>query len=212
MARARRVLLVGDDPLALGGLARLLADESPEWLPLQSPEALDDFSERDGAPDAALVDAGAGGDPDADPEASIDTVAELSRRYPVLVLARDGTRVRDLLAAGARGVVSRGAMAGRIVRALDAVVEGLVTLDEELAEEALRPPTRALGNEEELTPREREVLEHLALGLSNREIAARLGISFHTAKFHVNSILGKLGAASRAEVVAIAARTGLITF
>ena len=63
---------------------------------------------------------------------------------------------------------------------------------------------------EHLTPREREVLELVAEGISNRAIAERLGNSEHTVKFHVSSLLGKLGAATRAELVAIAIRRGLI--
>jgi DNA-binding CsgD family transcriptional regulator len=77
--------------------------------------------------------------------------------------------------------------------------DGLVVLDDE------RPP-----GGEPLTPREREVLVLLSLGLSNREIAERLGISAHTAKFHVSSIFGKLGAGSRAEAVSQGIRDGLI--
>jgi DNA-binding NarL/FixJ family response regulator len=85
-------------------------------------------------------------------------------------------------------------------------------IDEDLAEDALRPPARPLGSHETLTPRELEVVELLASGLSNKEIAERLGVSFHTVKFHVNAILGKLGAASRAEAVALAAKAGLLSF
>jgi two-component system nitrate/nitrite response regulator NarL len=69
----------------------------------------------------------------------------------------------------------------------------------------------ALLVEEPLTARERDVLEWLALGLSNRAIGARLGISEHTVKFHVAAIYGKLGASSRAEAIRRAARRGLIT-
>ena len=63
---------------------------------------------------------------------------------------------------------------------------------------------------EPLTPREGEVLRAMADGLSNKEIAARLAISEHTAKFHVGSVMGKLGAASRTEAVMIAVRRGLV--
>jgi DNA-binding NarL/FixJ family response regulator len=63
---------------------------------------------------------------------------------------------------------------------------------------------------EPLTRREREVLQMLAAGLGNKEIASRLDISDHTAKFHVGSILGKLGAASRTEAVALGIRRGLV--
>jgi DNA-binding CsgD family transcriptional regulator len=61
-----------------------------------------------------------------------------------------------------------------------------------------------------LTPREIEVLAAMADGASNKVIARRLGISFHTAKFHVASILAKLDADSRTEAVALAARLGLV--
>jgi len=64
---------------------------------------------------------------------------------------------------------------------------------------------------EPLTAREREVLERLADGLSNREIAVALGISGHTAKFHVASVLAKLGAANRAEAVRQGIRRGLLS-
>ena len=63
---------------------------------------------------------------------------------------------------------------------------------------------------ESLTPREVEVLQLLAEGLPNKGIAQRLGISEHTVKFHVNAIMGKLGAQSRTEAVVQATRLGLI--
>jgi DNA-binding NarL/FixJ family response regulator len=63
---------------------------------------------------------------------------------------------------------------------------------------------------EPLTPRELQVLRMLADGLGNKEIAANLGISEHTAKFHVTQILGKLAAGSRTEAVAIGIRRGLV--
>ena len=78
------------------------------------------------------------------------------------------------------------------------------------AETLLRPRAGPDALAEALTPRELEVLQLLAEGLSNKLIAARLGISEHTAKFHVNAILGKLGAQTRAEAVAQAARLGLL--
>ena len=65
--------------------------------------------------------------------------------------------------------------------------------------------------EEPLTPREIEVVELLAEGLSNKAIAARLGISDQTVKFHVASICGKLGAANRTDAVRRAVRRGLVS-
>ncbi len=193
MKEARRILLWGADELVLGGLARLLED-AEGWLVASS---------RDAEPDAVLVDFGDG---------ESENVRSFALRYPVLALASEPARAREALASGARGVVSRRTSGPRLSRALDAILEGLVVIDEELAEDALRPPQRPLGPNESLTPRELEVLELLASGLSNKEIADRLGVSFHTAKFHVNAILGKLGATSRTEVVALAARAGLLRF
>jgi DNA-binding NarL/FixJ family response regulator len=75
---------------------------------------------------------------------------------------------------------------------------------------AVRPPSSP--SFESLTPRETEVLDLLSQGLSNKEIAARLRVSGHAVKFHVNSVLAKLGARSRTEAIARAARQGLVTF
>jgi len=68
----------------------------------------------------------------------------------------------------------------------------------------------AIDTVEELTPREVEVLRLLADGLGNKEVALRLGISDHTVKFHISSILAKLGAGSRTEAVTLGIRRGLI--
>jgi DNA-binding NarL/FixJ family response regulator len=76
--------------------------------------------------------------------------------------------------------------------------------NEETLEELLTP-------EEPLTPREIDVLELLAEGLANKPIAARLGISDQTVKFHVASICGKLGAANRTDAVRRAVRRGLVS-
>ena len=73
---------------------------------------------------------------------------------------------------------------------------------------ALSSPVRELP--EPLTPREREVLQMISAGLGNKEIAGRLSISDHTVKFHVASILGKLGASSRTEAVSNGIRHGLV--
>lgn len=90
-------------------------------------------------------------------------------------------------------------------------VGALRRLDHDGEERGEAAPEEGIGLEEPLTPREREVLELLGRGQSNREIAARLGISEHTAKFHVASILGKLGAANRADAVRRGLRRGLVT-
>jgi RNA polymerase sigma factor (sigma-70 family) len=95
--------------------------------------------------------------------------------------------------------------------ALEAGTPIVIELHRDDREETHR--SSALDSEsliEHLTPREREVLDLVAEGLSNRAIAERLGNSEHTVKFHVSSLLGKLGAVTRAELVGVAIRRGLI--
>jgi DNA-binding NarL/FixJ family response regulator len=116
--------------------------------------------------------------------------------------------------AGAQGVLARDATAGQLAAAVAAAVEGMVVWDQRLAGELRRgpglSPDEQAGPVEELTAREQEVLQLLAEGLPNKAIARRLGISEHTVKFHVNAILGKLGARSRTEAVVLATRLGLV--
>jgi two-component system nitrate/nitrite response regulator NarL len=89
-------------------------------------------------------------------------------------------------------------------------VLGLLVVDDAFGEALVRPLPAADALVEPLTPRETEVLQLLAEGLTNRRLGERLGISEHTAKFHVNAILGKLGARTRGEAIAQAARLGLL--
>ena len=197
-AEPRRIIVVGDDRLAIAGLSHLLGSEiDPRQIATASPSdtTIDEA-------DICIWDL------DTHPPGDL----ELPSEPPVIALVLDGALARQAFAAGARGVLLRDASAGRIARAIDAVLHGLVVLDHELAQEAMRPPSSGLTTMEPLTPRELEVLEQLALGLSNKDIASQLGMSPHTAKFHVNALISKLGATSRTEVVAMAARAGLVTF
>ena len=113
-----------------------------------------------------------------------------------------------------RAVLPRDATSGEILAAIDAVVAGLVVLHPDAL--AARPPREAqparaaVDPAQPLTAREIEVLGMLAEGLGNKTIAVRLGISTHTAKFHVASILAKLGAGSRTEAVTVGMRRGFV--
>ena len=137
---------------------------------------------------------------------------------PALVLLADdpeSVEAAEALRHGARAVLPREAQAEEIVAAIEGVAAGLVVLHPDLAS-GLTPhlvpvmhPLRA-SDVETLTPREIEVLGMLAEGAGNKSIARRLGISEHTVKFHVGSILGKLGASSRTEAVTLGVRQGLI--
>ena len=119
---------------------------------------------------------------------------------------------RQAVQAGVRGVLSGGANAGQLTVAIEAAANGLFVLhpDEVRPEPAPRTQAATVELSEPLTARERQVLGMLGAGLGNKEIASRWKISEHTAKFHVASILGKLGALSRTEAVAIGLRRGLI--
>jgi len=129
---------------------------------------------------------------------------------PVVALLASDAQAGEALAAGARALLLRGAPGDRIAAAIGAVAHGLAAQDAALAPALLRaPPVARAGSD--LTPREAEVLAELAEGRSNKEIARALGISERTAKFHVESILAKLGADGRAEAIVLAARLGLVT-
>jgi len=117
------------------------------------------------------------------------------------------------LRAGVRAVSPREVSAEQLTAAIQAVAAGLVvvTHDEVASSVAESIPAPAHAElAEPLTPREREVLQMMAAGLANKEIAAKLAISEHTVKFHVASILGKLGASTRTEAVSNGIRHGLI--
>jgi DNA-binding CsgD family transcriptional regulator len=103
------------------------------------------------------------------------------------------------------------ALAERVARALVEVSGVRLAGAGEPADVALVPATSVESNPEApLTPRELEVLTLLAEGASNKVIARRLGISVHTAKFHVGQVLDKLDATGRTDAVAHAARQGVI--
>jgi len=130
---------------------------------------------------------------------------------PIVVLVSDAGQAAEAWAAGARGILSRQTTSSQLCSALAAVVHDAVVLDAAIAG-MLAPsePTGTRVDSEELTPREREVLQLIAEGLPNKAIAQRLGVTDHTVKFHVNAILGKLQAQSRTEAVVRASRQGLI--
>jgi DNA-binding NarL/FixJ family response regulator len=143
---------------------------------------------------------------------TLATTAGIVRVPPLILLVEDPHAAWTSAArrAGVRAVLDRDAPAGEIAAALTAVTAGLIALHPDV----LRGPRAAAVEavaESALTVRERDVLEMLAEGLSNQMIAHRLHISTYTVKFHVASILGKLGAASRTEAVTLGVRRGLIS-
>jgi DNA-binding NarL/FixJ family response regulator len=120
--------------------------------------------------------------------------------------------VRAALRLGVRSVLPHDCSASELRAAVEAAVSGLVALRAGDVESLLLNPQEApaVTGDRVLSPREAEVLRLLADGLANKEIGYRLGISEHTVKFHVNSILTRLDVSSRAEAVAVGMRRGLI--
>ena len=136
----------------------------------------------------------------------------------VLILDRaDEETSLDALSTGASAILPRTANRTEIVTAIRAVANGLVLVQRQLFATVLNaqsPSSEQLNTSNDgnaqLTPRELEVLTAMADGATNKAIARRLGISFHTVKFHVAAILEKLDADTRTEAVMKAAQLGIV--
>jgi DNA-binding NarL/FixJ family response regulator len=133
----------------------------------------------------------------------------------VLFIGEPPTRDLDADDDRLYGAVSTQVEPSQLEAAIGALANGLQVVDPVLSQRAaISLGTAAMATpdvENPLTPRERQVLDLVARGYPNKSIAYELGISEHTAKFHVGSLLTKLEAASRAEVVTNATRRGLLS-
>jgi DNA-binding NarL/FixJ family response regulator len=201
-----RVLIVDDHPLFRDGLAGLLAT-LPEveitGTAGTAEEALRAL--RENAPDVVLMDINLPG------ASGVEATRQAARIAPgtavlVVSMVDDDDSVLAALAAGARGYVLKGASAAEITAALRTVAAGGAVFGAGIASRLLartpapRPSPVPLPHED-LTAREREVLDLLADGASNRQIAMALGISLKTVQNHVSRILDKLQAADRTQAV-----------
>ncbi len=135
----------------------------------------------------------------------------------LLLLAPDATALGSLLDAPLHswGLLPLDATAEELIASVIAVHEGLLVGSPPLLGSALNRSWDAAGGMgeasfESLTERETQVLQLLAQGLANKQIAISLGISEHTVKFHVSSLYGKLGATNRTEAVRLGIQSGLI--
>lgn len=206
---ALRLLLVADDPLARAGLAGMLtAEPDCELLDQLSSAALPDRAEwevGDPLPDAVVWDVGW--------TAPAVLPAWEGLATPVVALVTDTADAMTVWGSGVQALLTREeATAEAILAAAQAALAGLMVIDPALAPSLLPPflTGETAVPVEPLTPREEEVLQYLAEGLTNKAIAQQLAISDHTVKFHVNAILRKLQAQSRTEAVVRATQLGLI--
>jgi two-component system, NarL family, response regulator YdfI len=208
-----RVFIVAASPLARSGLQSLLVDRAVEIVG-SSPD-IDSLEGllADAAADVLVLDASS-----ENSEAVLDFLArsDLASEVPVVVLAGNSppSWPGEALRNGVRAVLPADVSRDQLSATLQAVITGLLVLhpaDIDALLPAATPASQPLTDlPEPLTRREREVLQMLAAGLANKAIAARLNISDHTAKFHVASILGKLGATTRTEAVTLGIRRGLV--
>jgi two-component system nitrate/nitrite response regulator NarL len=199
-----QILLIADDPLARMGLALLLGAQ-PDGVvvgQLDSAQLANGLADLDVTPDVVVWDVGWTA------LEALPVWEDLA--LPVVALVADGGQTAVIWSSGIRVLLRRELDPDRLWAAIQAAVHGLIVLDPALSDglvTAVSPLTLA---NEELTPREREVLQHLAKGLTNKAIAQNLGVSEHTIKFHVNALMNKLNAQSRTEAVVLATRQGLI--
>jgi two-component system, NarL family, response regulator YdfI len=206
------VLIAAPTAVARAGLAALLSARKTLHLvvgqaDLSLPEQIEAAQ-----PDVLLLDLGV-----ERTAAWLHDLGAAPRPPAIVVLTNDAHPIlgAEALRAVGRAVLPRHATAEELFAAIEAAAAGLVVVHPDTLK-ALQPvPSsgeRAGGAiaHQPLTPREIEVLGMIAEGLGNKIVAARLGISEHTVKFHIASIFDKLSAGSRTEAVTIGLRQGLI--
>jgi two-component system response regulator DesR len=197
--RKLRILVVDDHDIVHWGLRLVLARQ--DWVERCVPARTGDEAEahaRRYEPHVALVDLFLGD------ESGMDVTARILRAWPparVLLLSGAGrVSAAAARAAGAQGFITKDLSAADIALAVRRVASGQAVFDGSTPP----PPAQALS------PREREVLELVAAGLTNAEIAKRLHLSPNTIKEHASTLYRKLGARNRAEAVLRAQRLGVL--
>lgn len=205
-----RVVVVDDHPIVRQGLVTVLGDEDDLEVVGEAGSGHEAVARVERLqPDVVLLDLEM---PDLDGVAAIPQLLALRPGLGIVVFTAYDTdeRVLGSVRAGARGYLLKGASAADIARGIRTVHAGGSYLEPRVATrliaEVSAPKRGGLG----LSAREREVLRLVAEGLPTKQISLSLSITERTVKFHVNSILRKLGADNRAQAVALAAQRGLL--
>jgi two-component system, NarL family, response regulator LiaR len=214
MAEKIRILIADDHPVVRDGLAAILSTQPDFEVIGEAGDGLQvvqmAISEH---PDVVLLDLEM---PHMDGVEALKQLRAKGTEAKTLVFTAFDTdeRILGAIEAGAKGYLLKGAPRDELFKAIRVINEGGSTLEPVVASKLLRHlsqrPDRILDDPERLTVREKEVLSWIASGRTNREIAELLFISERTVKFHVSSILHKLGAANRTEAVNLATQRGWI--
>jgi NarL family two-component system response regulator LiaR len=204
-----RILIADDHPIVRDGLSAVLSTQA-EFEIVGAVGDGDEVLQKlpDLRPDVLLLDLEM---PRLDGVATLQQMAREGVMVRTIVFTAFDTddRIVEAVRAGAQGYLLKGAPREELFNAIRIVHAGGSLLQPIIATRLVDRLNQ--GNEPDtLTPREVEVLALVAQGLPNKEIAARLVITERTAKFHVSSIMGKLGATNRTEMVAVANQRGLI--
>ena len=205
-----RILVADDHPMLREGLVAVLSTQPDFDIIGEAADGAEVVRLAEALrPDVILLDLEM---PDVDGVAALeglrDTVSEA--RAIVFTAYDTDERILRSLRAGARGYLLKGASRQEIFDAVRTVYAGGSLLEPGVTTRLLDHVREGGEQTEPLTPRELEVLALISEGLHNSEIAGRLFVTERTVKFHVSSILAKLGADNRTEAVALAARRGLI--
>jgi DNA-binding NarL/FixJ family response regulator len=204
-----RLLLADDHPVVRDGLAAMLATQPDFEVVGEAGTGAEAVAEAARLrPDVVLMDLEM---PELDGIEAIRLLRAADPNVQVVVLTAFDTdeRIVGALQAGAQGYLLKGAPRAEIFAAIRTVSAGGALLPPVVASKLLRQ-VRAAEQPDALTAREKEVLGLVTAGLANQDIAARLFISERTVKFHVSSLLAKLGAKNRTQAVRVARERGLV--